>query len=106
MDRETLDILTELEVSDTVSMIHQSIFTALYVMLTAYENVEKRENAGYKNLLFFHIVLHLGNQHFFLFVQCFLPIPKRISGFKLHLFCRLQMLSIWVSLEICRLVES
>ena len=46
-----------------------------------YENiVGKGENAG--------------NQHFLFFPQCFLPIPKRISVFKLHLFCRLQMLSI------------
>ena len=29
-----------------------------------------------------------GNQHFLLFPQCFLPIQKkRISVFKLHLFC-------------------
>ena len=38
-----------------------------------------------------------GNQHFLLFPQCylrapFLPIPKRISVFNVHLFCRLQML--------------
>ena len=46
-----------------------------------------------------------GNQHFLLFPQCFLPIPKRISIFKLHLFCCLQMLSIWTSLKICRLVK-
>ena len=30
-----------------------------------------------------------GNQHFFLFPKCFLPIPKRIYVFKLHLFCHL-----------------
>ena len=46
------------------------------------------------------------NQHFLLFQQCFLPIPKRISVFKLHLFCCLQVLSIWTSLEICRKVKS
>ena len=28
-----------------------------------------------------------GNQHFLLFPQCFLPIPKRISVFKLYLLC-------------------
>ena len=33
-----------------------------------------------------------GNQHFLLFPQSFLPIPKRTSVVKLHLFCRLQML--------------
>ena len=47
-----------------------------------------------------------GNQHFLLFPQCFLPIPNRSSVFKLHLFCRLQMLSIWTSLKTCRLVMS
>ena len=36
-----------------------------------------------------------GNQHFLLFPQCFLPVPKQISIFQSHLFCRLQMLSIW-----------
>ena len=35
-----------------------------------------------------------GNQHFLLFPQYFLPIPRRISIFNLHLFCHLQMLSI------------
>ena len=41
-----------------------------------------------------------------IFSQCFPPIPKRISVFKLNSFCRLQMLSIWISLKICRLVKS
>ena len=35
--------------------------------------------------------------HFFLFPQCFLPIPRRISAFDLHLFCHLRMLSFWKS---------
>ena len=35
-----------------------------------------------------------GKQHFLLFPQCFLPFPKDISLCMLHLFCRLQMLSI------------
>ena len=51
--------------------------------------VEKGENAG--------------DQHFLLFPQCFLPMSKRISVFKSHLFCRLPLLSIWTSLKICRL---
>ena len=33
-----------------------------------------------------------GNQHFLLFLQCFLLFPKQISIFQSHLFCRLQML--------------
>ena len=32
-----------------------------------------------------------GNQHFLLFL-CFLPFPKQISTFVIHLFWRLQML--------------
>ena len=36
----------------------------------------------------------------------FLPFPTHISIFHLHLFCRLQMLSIWTSLEFCCLVNS
>ena len=47
-----------------------------------------------------------GKQHFLLFPQCFLPIPKRISVLKLHLFCCLQMLPFGTSLKICRLVMS
>ena len=35
-----------------------------------------------------------------------LVIPKRSFVFTLHLFCRLQLLSIWTSLNICRLVKS
>ena len=31
-----------------------------------------------------------GNQHFLLFPQCFLTIPKRISDFKLHVQCILS----------------
>ena len=35
-----------------------------------------------------------GDQHFLLFLQCFLLIPKHISSFQQHLFCYLQLLSI------------
>ena len=45
------------------------------------ENIKgKRENAGY--------------QHFLLFPQLFLPLPRQISNFQSQLFCRLQMLLI------------
>ena len=47
-----------------------------------------------------------GNQHFLLFSQCFLPVPRKISVLKLHLFCCLQMLSIWTSLKICHMIKS
>ena len=47
-----------------------------------------------------------GNQHFLFFPQCFLTFSKRISVFQLHLFCRLQMLSISTSPKFCRLVKS
>ena len=40
-----------------------------------------------------------------LFPQCFLPVPERISLFKSHLFCRLQMLLIWTSQKTCPLVN-
>ena len=46
-----------------------------------------------------------GNQYFLLFIQCFLPFPKQTSIFQSHLFCHLQMLSIWTSLKFCCLVE-
>ena len=47
-----------------------------------------------------------GNQHFLHFPQYFLSIPKRTSVVKLNLFCCLQMLWVWNSLKICRLVKS
>ena len=46
-----------------------------------------------------------GNQHFFLFSQCFLSFLKQISIFGLHLYSRLQMNSIWSSPKLCRLVQ-
>ena len=33
------------------------------------------------------------------------PLQRQISIFQSHLFCRLQMLSIWTNLKICRLVR-
>ena len=54
--------------------------------MEAFENIlGKGENAG--------------NQHFLLIPKCFLPFPKQISIFGSHLFCFLQMLSIWTSLD-------
>ena len=35
----------------------------------------------------------------------FLPFPNQTSILHLHVFCCLQMLSIWASLNLCRLVE-
>ena len=43
---------------------------------------------------------------FSFFPQCFLPEQKRNSPFKSCLFCRLQMLSIWMGLKFCRLLKS
>ena len=53
--------------------------------------VGKRENAD--------------NQHFLLFPQCFLPYQTQKPSFELHLFCRLQMLSIWSCPQFCCLVK-
>ena len=36
----------------------------------------------------------------------FSTLPKQISSFYSHLFCRLQMLSIWTSLKNCLFVKS
>ena len=49
---------------------------------------------------------NVGNQHFLLFPQCFLPSSKQISIFGQCLFCRLQMLSIWTSPRSCHVVKS
>ena len=37
---------------------------------------------------------NVGNQHFLLFPQCFLPFTKQIYKFQSRLFCRLHMLLI------------
>ena len=55
-------------------------------------NVWKEENAG--------------NQQILLFPQSFLPFPNQFWIFHSHLFCRLQMLSIWKSLRFCHFVKS
>ena len=47
-----------------------------------------------------------GNQHFLRFPPCFLLFPRQILIFQSHLFCRLQMLPIWTSLEFCCVVKS
>ena len=81
-----------------ISSIKLKSFTTKTWLLTTlwkqpFENiVGKGENAG--------------NQHFLLFPQCFLPFPKQISILHSHLFCCLQMLSIWSSLKFCSLVKS
>ena len=46
-----------------------------------------------------------GNPHFLLFPQCFLPYQRQKPSFKKHSICRLQMLSFWSKLKICRLVK-
>ena len=38
--------------------------------------------------------------------NAFLPYQRKIAPFELHLNCRLQMLSVWTRLKICRLVQS
>ena len=45
------------------------------------------------------------NQYFLLYTKYFLPFPKQISNFESHIFCCLQFLWFWTSLEFCRLVE-
>ena len=47
-----------------------------------------------------------GNQHFLLFPQCFQAFPNQISILQSHLFCCLQMPSIWTSQKFCCLVKS
>ena len=47
-----------------------------------------------------------GNQHFLLFLPYLLPFSKQISIFQAHLYCRLQMLSIWKYLTLLRVVQT
>ena len=47
---------------------------------------------------------YAGNQHFLLFLPCFLPFPKQISIFRSCLFYCLQMHSTWMSLRFFFLV--
>ena len=46
------------------------------------------------------------NKQFLFFSQCFLSYTALIFHFKCTLPCRLQFLSIWTSLQFCRLVMS
>ena len=47
-----------------------------------------------------------GNQHLFSpFPQCFFTFPTGISTSESHLFCRLQILLIWINLKFCCLVK-
>ena len=46
-----------------------------------------------------------GNQHFLLFRIWFLPYHRQKSSFELHLYYRLQMLSVWFSAAFCCLVK-
>ena len=43
------------------------------------------------------------HKQFLLFLQCFTPYMALIFPFKCTLKCRLQFVSIWTSLEFCRL---
>ena len=59
----------------------------------AFENiVGKEENAW--------------SQHFLLFRPCFPTLKKQILSFWLYIFCRLQMLPIWIRQNFCCLVKS
>ena len=42
-----------------------------------------------------------GNQHFLLFPQGLLLYQRQKLSFVLHLFCRLQLLSIWTRFNFC-----
>ena len=78
-------------------------YTALCPEVTLLPSPSRRE------ILFENIVRkeeNTGNQHFLLFPQCFLLFPKQILVFASHLFCLLQMLSIWLSPKFCRLVKN
>ena len=44
------------------------------------------------------------NKQFLLFLQCFLPYMVLIFYFECTLKCRLRFVSIWTSLQFCRLV--
>ena len=100
-DQTAMNIQSDLvsSLSNTkILILHNKLLTTQTRLLTAlkkmpFQNiVEKGENAG--------------NQHFLLFLQCYLPFPKQISGFQSHLFYHMQMLSIWKSLKIGRMVKS
>ena len=88
----------------------------VYFIICNYYKFEKSTFLSFgKELIFYHTIQtfntsgkeafknivgkgeNAGNQHFLLSPQCFPSIPKRISVFKLHLFCHLQMFSIWTS---------
>ena len=67
--------------------LYHTILTFTTLKKKAFGNiVGKGENAGF--------------QHFRLFPEYFVPFKTQVSIFWSHLFCRLQMLSIWTSLKL------
>ena len=90
--------------------------------LTRYQAILKLKHPGKRRLLILYRLLttlykkpfenivekgeNAGNQHFLLFQQYFLPLPRQISAFESHLFCRLQILSVWSRSKFCHLVKS
>ena len=64
-----------------------------------YGDNKRKKNPLYHTIMTFENIVrkgeNAGDQHFLLFPQCFLPFLIHISIFESHLFCHLQMLSVW-----------
>ena len=72
------------------------LFTTQSRLLTTIDKKAKENTMGKGE--------NAGNHHFLLFPQCFLLYLGQKSSFWQGLFCRLEMLSIWSRLKLCRLV--
>ena len=67
-----------------------------YLSLTAYRKKTFENIAGKEE--------NAGKQHFLVFPQYFLPVSNQSLLFESHLFCRLQLLSIWTGSKFYRSV--
>ena len=77
-----------------------------FTSLTLYHTIPTFNSPIIRSLLKKTLWENTDYRHFLLFTQYFLPFPKQISIFQSHLFCCLQMLSIWTCLKFCRLIKS
>ena len=94
---------TGLILSKVKSSVSEISFTLFLVFTTQSRLLRTPEKKPFENIV--GKGENAGNQHFLIFQQCFPPIPKIIFVFKLHLFCHLQMVSIWTSLKLYHLVN-
>ena len=85
--------------------MHRTKFSILLTWGTSFDNtLPNKDEEAFENIM--GLGENAGNQHFLHFPQYFLPNQRQKSPFVLHLFCYLQMLSIWFRPKFCSEVKS